>query len=388
MKKRKIRTKWVQISVSGMNIEKTLNSLAKQNVEFLNVVKSDYHTCSFEVRKKDVKSVSKFFDERNIKITSEKHFGFSGFLKLLRLRFGILIGIAVFLCFFGIFSNCIFKIEVLGIEKMNEAEVLQKLEEYGVSKFRFIEKSNKEIENVLSENFDEISLVSVVIKGNSIIINIKEKLINDELEGEDKYTALISNFDGMITQIKHIQGTLKVKVGDIIKKGDVLVEAHMFDSKGNQIPVIPKAEIHAETYETSTVKHLDIETKIIRTGEFVRKRELLLFGLELFAKTVNIPFSNFETEEITTKLTQNNLLPLYYRDIFYYEITPIIIEIDFESVKEEKIALAKNQAHGKLLEKDVVKNEYEIITDFSGMREIKYFIVVERLICGGYENLL
>lgn len=378
--KGKIKRKWVKLSISGLNIEKTLNTISKQDIEIVNIVKKDYHSCDFEVRGKNVKKVEKILLDRNIKTISKTKFGIDNFFEVLKLRIGIIVGLAVSLILFFIFSNCLFKIEIQGNEVLKDEEIIKCLEEFGVKKYSFFSKSNKELEEMISKSFEEISLISVVKKGNSLIVNIKEKLQNGEYEDKDNFQAMVSKFDGIITKINHIQGTLKVKVGDIVQKGEVLVEPYMIDSKGNQMPVMPKSEIYAEVYETGKTVHYDVETKNVRTGNFIRKREVFISKIQLFSEGKECDFLSFETEEKIIKVSENNLLPLYYRDIFYYEIVPTVAEVDFASVKLQKLEEAKSIAHSKILETDVIKDEYESITSLAGKTDVKYIIVVERLV--------
>ena len=79
-----------------------------------------------------------------------------------------------------------------------------------------------QIENQI-QKVDRVSLVSAIIKGNTLVINIKEKVYNPEYEDKENFKPIISVHNAIITEVTVIQGTPMVKAGQVVQKGQILV---------------------------------------------------------------------------------------------------------------------------------------------------------------------
>lgn len=75
-KTQKSRNSCVELTISGYNIERTLNFLCSKNVEFFEVEKYNIKQARIQIRRKDKKFVKKCLEERKIEITNEKNVGF------------------------------------------------------------------------------------------------------------------------------------------------------------------------------------------------------------------------------------------------------------------------------------------------------------------------
>jgi len=104
----------------------------------------------------------------------------------------------------------------------------------------------KDVENAIIDNFDELSFVSCIIEGQTLVLNIKEKLLLEEVFGQ--FRPIFAQNSGMITQIDLISGTAVVKTGDFVRKGDVLVEPFVIDTSGQKREVKANAKIYAKIY--------------------------------------------------------------------------------------------------------------------------------------------
>ena len=227
------------------------------------------------------------------------------------------------------------------------------------------------------ENFDDVSLVSVVKKGCSLIINIKEKLKNEEMENLNNLSPLVATEDGIIKHINLIQGTLCINEGDIVKKGDKLVLPYTIDSEGKQIPITPKAEILAEVWITGISKHSESEAKVTRTGNYILSRETSLCGIPIFSNNVENTYSEYEVETRENYLS-SKFLPIKYKETFYFETICDIINIDFNAVKEKKLEEAKNNAFSKIDDTLNIINENFSISENFGNYVITYTLTAEK----------
>lgn len=356
-KSKKSRNSCIEMEITGYNIERTLNFLCSKNIQFYEVEKYNLKQARIQIKPKDKKFVKQFLAERKIEIDSEKYVGLFKFTNFFKIRYGILIGLFLAISLIIIMSNFMLKIDVVGAEKVDAGEIVAMLEENGVSPFTHLNSiQTEQVEKLVLQHFDKVSSVSAIKKGCTIVINIKEKVINDEFENLENVSPLLATQNGMITDITLIQGTLLVKVGDIVKIGDPLVAPYTIDSNGKQIPIVPKAKIMADVWLTGKTEHTENYLKKERTGQFVSFRQTTLFGMPIFSNLDESPYENYDIEEKVGYLT-NYVIPIKYKEIFYFETKCVIIEKKFENVKDELTSQAKKNALMQVGEDVDIKNE-------------------------------
>ena len=206
-----------------------------------------------------------------------------------------------------------------------------------------------------------------------MIVNVQEKVINEEEHNLGNFKPLTASMSGRITEIKLIQGTLKVKAGDIVKKGDILVEPHIIDSSGNIKEVMAQAEIYAEVWLEGRSTHYDSCYKTIKTGKKVEKQDIYFLNQPIYLDKVDIDFLEYETSFKQTYLSYS-LLPLVLRKTIVEETQTILEEIPFEIVRKQKVEEAKNFALSKAQNKSVI-NEYHTINSNNGVTIVSYVLV-------------
>jgi sporulation protein YqfD len=370
----------VVLFVSGYNLERHLNYLCNKNIEFLTIEKIDAKNAKIEILPLYEKEVESFLKGKNFEIKKKKYNGFFKMQKFFFARFGILIGLFFAICFYIISSNYILNFEVMGNQTHSSEEIIAVLSEKGVKTFDAINKnSNEEIEQIILDNFNEVSMVSVVKKGMTIVINIKEKLLNDEHENVGNHSALIAKDDGIITEIELIQGTLLVKVGDFVRAGDELVSPYIIDSSGQRISIEPKANIFADVWLAGESVHYNVKNVVERTGNVITERKLIFLDKEIYTNKVDISFEKYEVEVVETYLS-DDLLPVKYQVIHYYETQTHTVEQEFSEVEEVKILEAKNLAKLRMREGEEIKKENYVISSLLGKTVVSYSITVNRKI--------
>lgn len=269
----------------------------------------------------------------------------------------------------------------MGIESISQTEVIQILKQNGFEKIN--KKSDidtSKFEKDLSSNLKNISLVSIIIKGNTLVVSIKEKVQNSEYENKDNFEPIVSNFDGVLTKVQLVQGMLNKKVGDIIKKGDVLVFPYIVDASGNQRKVEPKAEIYAKVYITQKASFYDVEMIAKRTGKSMIKTDIFAFGLKIFSDHKECEFALYETESTKKTISNGNIFPITLEKTTFYEIQNERVENDFEQKKQQIMDDLKQKTLKNLQECDIIENERQNVTRIAGKNELEYVLEIQKRI--------
>ena len=366
----------IKFTLRKLNTEKYINTLINKYDIF--DIKTNEDKISFCVNIKNKKNIKQFFKSRKIEILNISSVGF--FSSLFNLsRLGIFV--AIFVCCIAWLVSSFFVTDILiyGANQQNVIAIKKIVSEMFSS--NIISKSNintAEIEQKIIST-TKINTVSCVIKGATLIVNVKEELNTSQyLEGD--FSPLISLYDGQITSINVIQGTAVVEVGDIIKLGDVLVEPYIIDASGNKKQVQPIADIVCDVWITAETVVYDEQEVTEKTGNITKNREIYVFGKQIFSQNKQNPYTSSITSQ-TSNFISNFLLPIKAVTTTYEETTKILKKIDFEKNKQQYIDKCRQIALLNVREYDIIKDEKQTIIEDNGKHTITYVITISKKVC-------
>lgn len=237
----------LHLKITGLNQEKIFNKFLDSGINIYNLCRDSHSTATFSISPKNLNEVKNILTQNQITIDYIKKSGWVKYFSTIVARFGVLFGFVLSMVLLIICSQFILSIKIYGNDKIKAVEIIEFLNQNNIGSFtakNFVD--NEKLEFLIMQNFDEISMVSIIKKGASLIINIKEKVLNNETE--NVYENIISTCNGRLTYVKLIDGTLLKNEGDLVRKGDVLVENYYLDSNGNKKQIKPKAEFKIEVW--------------------------------------------------------------------------------------------------------------------------------------------
>lgn len=265
---------YVRISVKGEFPEKILNIFSLKKVSVWDIEKG----------KNEIKlnlSVKKFFNIRNfrgktrLKIKIIKKTGIVFILKKYFKRIGIPIGIAAFFITLYVFSLFIWRVDIVGNDNVETVKIMKKCSELGVRNGALISQIDSQLlREKLILNCEGISWCSFNIEGSKITVNISEISKNNE---ENTPTNIISDYDGVITEIFVESGMGMVEKGWAVQKGDILVSG----ISGNNKFVKSRAKITCSIIDTIMVEGELSGERLVNSGEIKHKKVLEIFGIKI-----------------------------------------------------------------------------------------------------------
>lgn len=165
-----------KIKISGVNISRLYKLLKNKGINMVDICRQDYKTLLFSVKSSDVKKVFELTKNSSYKTEIVSYLGLKKFTEYLKKRFGYLIGVGIFLIVLVVSNLFVSDIKVYGLETINQTDIMLLLNQNGLYiGAKIYNQNTDEIGEILSSNFKQISLISVIKKGTCIIINIKEK---------------------------------------------------------------------------------------------------------------------------------------------------------------------------------------------------------------------
>lgn len=356
--------------IKGLNQERYFNNISK-SINIYNIKKEDDGISQFEVGYRDRKKTKQILEREGYQILSVTNHGILFNIKKIFFRYGIVAGLIFCLLFYILQYNFILQIKVLG----QPSEIQSLIKEYVQDNLKSSFKYNidtKKIENSIKERFDEVSSVSVAIYGQTLLINYNPSTIPEQLQGE--FDPIISQYDGMITDIELISGTLNVHVGDIVQKGDELVSPYIVDTDEEIRQVTPIAKITMDVWISESVAHYDYRLETRRTGKKVISSYVKLGELVIYSHEEENNFKEYELESYSRSLTKNLLLPFKLEKMVYYETQTDEIVEPFEEVKEEVIQKAREKTLIFLDKNAIIIDENYVIRDAGNVHNVIYTI--------------
>ena len=154
-----------------------------------------------------------------------------------------------------------------------------------------------------------------------MIVSIDEALEAPEIVDKNEICNIIASKDAIVSELIVQNGTARVQVGDVVKKGDLLVEGVMEGTYTGIRQVHAEATVIGKNYyeKTKTEKFIQFEKE--ETGNKVEKNELYLNNFKInFHKGVS-NFKNYDTINTSKKikLFSNFYLPIEVRKTTYIE---------------------------------------------------------------------
>lgn len=217
---------YVRLLVTGKSTERFLNLCSHKNILLWDIVRcnDDYE---LNISIKAFKSLLPIVYKTKVKVVVRQRMGLPFFVENMNKRRIFLLGAMIAVFIWQISGNFLWRIEINGNIYITEEQINDYLKEKNVKLGTL--KSKIEIEDLEKElriNFPQIKWISGKLNGTTLCIDIKEAETFDEsviFEEGIRYDMLSSK-EGIVDSIIVRKGVPKVKQGDTVQAGNVLVE--------------------------------------------------------------------------------------------------------------------------------------------------------------------
>ena len=191
------------------------------------------HDGGFVLREKD-RSKFVFSAKPKMRFHLSEPLGVYGFLYAIRRRYGVLAALILLFCISLFTSGLVWDIRISGNEKIPDYVIEEVLSANGFSvgtSWRSIDKNAVEAE-ILTERSD-IAWISVNRRGTVAYVEVIESENVGKIEQlAPQYSNIVAERDGVIEEITVKSGIAVVKVGDVVRKGDILISGVVENEKG------------------------------------------------------------------------------------------------------------------------------------------------------------
>ena len=318
---------FLSVEFYGIYPEKVLNLCSKNGIYIWSAkYKKQKIVCKIAVR--DFLKLRKILRHSGIRVHILEKRGFPFFIRRYKSRFGFFAGLIIFLAFLQVMSGFIWVVEVVGNEQVKTEKIIADCESIGIKQGMHKSHINAkaDAQELLLKN-GKLAWGSFNVEGSKLTVNVTE--IKPKENKNSVATNLVATDDGIIKRIDVKSGDCVVKVGDIVKKGDVLVSGVIEMLFGTRF-VYSKGEIIAETKTEITMEEPLERVVFLNTGKVKNKRVLEFFTLKipLYLGSEKGDYDTFKTVKNYKLFGKNIPIKMHEKKFVFKEkqtvkITPI-----------------------------------------------------------------
>ena len=339
---------FLEVRFFGDFKEKIFSLAAGNGISFFNT-KLTKNGIETNISVRDFKKLPQILRGSGIRVRILKKRGLPFKLKINQKRLGILAGIILSIVFLEFMSGFIWIIDITGNKNVPAAEILSACEKVGIVQgIKASDINTKTAREKLLLNIDSLAWASLNIEGCKLTINVSE---TDKNEDNACICNLKSKADGIVKKIDVTSGNTLVKIGDTVKKGDVVVSGVLEKLTGTEF-VHSAGEVIAETTRSITVSGDYIKKEKKENGEVKLKKVLSFFGIK-------IPlFIGGETKKYNEIITSKNI------KLFGVSLPITVYEKEFKFTEIYEKKQTEEELKAALYEEIKKTAQNEGLTDF------------------------
>ncbi|MBO5869908.1 MAG: sporulation protein YqfD [Clostridia bacterium] len=207
-----------------------------------------------------------------------------------RKRYGMLAGL-IFGLFLMLFSQLfVWKITVSGNTEITVAEIERALDECGIAVGSFIPYIDVSADaNKLLMSCRDLSSAAISIKGTHLHISVLERTQIPDIVDENGFFNVVAEHDGVIIDIDAADGTPEVKEGDVVYKGELLINSFIEGTNGSFRPTHARGRVYAAVEERFVSEVPFTRMSKVYTGKRETKHSYKILGWE-------VPFFSLECD--------------------------------------------------------------------------------------------
>lgn len=377
------------IRINGDYMERFFNMCRMHEIDLWEI-KKEQNVCMCEAYATDFLKMLPLLKKTGTKAHVVKKKGLPFYFPFIKKRIIFFAGVLLCLIMLNYVTKYVWAIEYVGNLQVSNDELSDFLEQesihYGMKKSSI---NCEEKEKKLRETFQNVTWTSIYFEGTKLYIEIKENEKSEPIQFETKGTDIVANEAGTITSIVTRNGVPRVKAGDTVEKGQVLVSGGVpvYDESQSVIDYQiydADADIFIRTpieYKSSINSGYPV---MIYTGNrantgFAQIGKYYIDGLTLWdfigkylSPKKNETLYETVTEKHQVVLLDNIYLPVYYGKIdrkeYYIKYFTYTDEEMQSKLSEnfEKFILGLQEKGVQIVEKDVKMERNSIGMELNG----------------------
>lgn len=273
---------YLKISIRGVQVDRFINLCKHRRICLNNICFVGDNDVTCDVGVKDFYLLQTIRRKTFVKIRIIKKHGLPFFFLHHKKRKAFFLGLVISLLVVWMLSTRMWSIHIEGNVRNTTPEIMKFLQDAGICHGMKTEKIDcKSIVKLLRERYEDITWASAKLHGSTLILNIKEGVLLEEVYESENPSNIIADKSGMIVEMVTRAGVPTKKQGDICEKGEILVNGQieiLNDSK----EIIRYDYVHADAdvyiqYKIPYYKEIPMEYEIYEETGKIKKG----FGIQI-----------------------------------------------------------------------------------------------------------
>lgn len=334
---------YVKISISGYFIERFINLLSNLKVPVWGMKRTGKAEILLCIPARDFKKARIPARKTGSRVKIQKKYGLPFLIYKYRKRKGMVLGLLIFFLLIFYMSAFLWSVEVTGNKTVERSEIIGLLEKEGFKPGKFsLSFDLHKLEYDILAHFPQIIWTHIGIHGSKAIVEVKEGRSPPPIVPQSEPCNIVAAADGVVTSIVVYRGDAKVKEGEAVSKGQLLVSGVLDSSITGMRLVHAAADITGQLRYTLETKHSLSQKERLSTGASLTRQWVSVFTLNipLFWKK-EIPYTLYETEDYTKELSiwKGFVLPIKHRRITYKEQKEEVVNYSVDDAVKAAMSL-------------------------------------------------
>lgn len=260
-------------TITGLNLERFLNTLQKEGVGLVSVRRVDYRTLDCRCKSADLERIASIVQEKGWRMEEVHPVGACAWLRRLFSRPGLLIGAALGIALLLIASRFVWLIRLEGAGAYQAdiaAYLAQEGYRAGMSKTQVDAPT---LALLLQRRYPKVAWFRVYVRNVTLVVECTQGEPAPPLPGTEP-ADLTAARDGVIESLQVYAGTAAVRPGDLVRKGQVLIRGVERSKDGEEVPVCARGQVLARCWTELTVQVPLQEILTRETGRVTRRESL------------------------------------------------------------------------------------------------------------------
>ena len=212
--------------------------------------------------------------------TASRARGLYALILSLKSRTALLISIFLAVLVVAFMSNVVWDVRIDGDEPYDQY-IIDSLGECGLTVGKLFWRLDlSEIENALLLCCEDISWVNINRRGTVAYVKVIKRTDPPPISEPHAYSNIVAAFDGVIEEIDVVSGKAMVKVGDVVRRGDILISGIL--GGGDNVEFCSAVgKVYAKVNSTLTTFVPSEETKAVYTTEKLLSRTIKIFNFSI-----------------------------------------------------------------------------------------------------------
>lgn len=282
-----------RFTLTGLNLERFMNTLQKEGVPLLSARRTGARTLECACYLRDLPHVKQLAGEKGWRVQRARPAQLAALWAALKKRPGALLGAALAMAAALVLSQFVWRVEINGAGPYR-ADIAAYLQEAGyVPGARRDALDTSALERNLTLRYPEVAWFHAYVSNVTLVVDVTRGVPMPELPSAQP-GDVVALRDGIVDSVRVYAGTAAVQAGDAVRAGQVLIRGEERGADGATVPVAARGAVIARCWLEHTVEMSLLEIQSEETGREAAVQQIVTpwFSLPAAPETPDFLASN------------------------------------------------------------------------------------------------